>query len=130
MVAKQATPERTLMSAMTRTTAVLVSLLGAMAISPLRDTANAAPVAPTSLGLIVFASTRNDKGALRDPQTEIYVMNADGSRERRLTKNPGWDDEPSWSPDHRRIAFASWRQAVGWTGRCGLRTEPGSRSYA
>ena len=34
----------------------------------------------------------------------IWVMNADGSRARRLTTNPG-DGEPTWSPDGRRIVF-------------------------
>ena len=34
----------------------------------------------------------------------IWVMNADGSRARRLTRSPG-DGEPTWSPDGRRIVF-------------------------
>jgi Tol biopolymer transport system component len=34
----------------------------------------------------------------------IWVMNADGSGERRLTRLPG-DGEPTWSPDGRRLAF-------------------------
>ena len=36
---------------------------------------------------------------------EIYVMNADGSEQRRLTRNEVSDDRPQWSPDGRRIAF-------------------------
>ncbi len=36
---------------------------------------------------------------------EIYVMNADGSGQRRLTRNEVSDDGPQWSPDGRRIAF-------------------------
>jgi TolB protein len=31
-------------------------------------------------------------------------MNADGSRQRRLTRNPGADGSPAWSPDGRSIA--------------------------
>jgi TolB protein len=38
--------------------------------------------------------------------TEIYVMRADGSHIRRLTRNEAVDSDPSWSPDGERIAFA------------------------
>ena len=40
---------------------------------------------------IAFAS-------LRDENSEIYVMNADGSGQTRLTDNPAADGSPSWSP--------------------------------
>src|SRR5262249_26467527 len=38
---------------------------------------------------------------------EVCVMNADGSGRRTLTRHPANDFQPSWSPDGRRIAFAS-----------------------
>ena len=41
--------------------------------------------------------------------TEVYVMNADGSGQRRLTRTPRDDFAPAWSPDGRRIAFVSER---------------------
>ncbi|HEU5066508.1 MAG TPA: hypothetical protein VFT86_11665 [Gaiellaceae bacterium] len=42
---------------------------------------------------------------------DLHVMNADGSGQRRLTRNPATDRDPVWSPDGRRIAFSRGRQA-------------------
>ena len=38
---------------------------------------------------------------------EIYIMNADGSEQRRLTDSPGYDGGPFFSPDGQRII---WRR--------------------
>jgi len=51
---------------------------------------------------IVFASKR-------DGTFEIYVMDADGGNQRRLTNNSDKDWSPSWSPDGKRIVFCSDR---------------------
>ena len=45
----------------------------------------------------------------RDSNWEIYVMNADGSGETRLTTNSAHEVDPSWSPDGTRIVFTSSR---------------------
>ena len=45
----------------------------------------------------------------RDGNPEIYVMNSDGSNQRRLTNNGAKDWNPSWSPNGKRIAFVSDR---------------------
>jgi TolB protein len=44
---------------------------------------------------------------------EFYVMNADGSGQRNLTRNPAEDFAPAWSPDGRKIAFVSDREGNG-----------------
>jgi TolB protein len=56
---------------------------------------------------IAFSSTRDHSG-----NTEIYVMNADGSNLRRLTNNPAIDTTPTWSPTGTQIAFVSDRRGA------------------
>ena len=41
----------------------------------------------------------------RDGHSQIYVMNADGSDPRRLTRNATGSMSPAWSPDGTKIAF-------------------------
>lgn len=53
-------------------------------------------------GRIAFVSDR-------DGDDEIYVMNADGSGQIRLTTSAGPDLWPAWSPDGLQIAFDSHR---------------------
>ena len=52
---------------------------------------------------IAFMSTRSERNG------EIFVMNADGRRVRRLTKHPQYDAVPAWSPDGQKITFMSFR---------------------
>jgi Tol biopolymer transport system component len=60
----------------------------------------------------------------RKGNTDIYVMNSDGSNVRQLTSNPfaelyfifdnSVDYGPTWSPDSQRIAFISGRDNIMW----------------
>ncbi len=61
-----------------------------------------APLDGRGGGIIAFSSER-------DGNMEIYVMNADGSGQRRLTDDPAQDCSPWLSPDGSRIAFSSNR---------------------
>jgi len=45
----------------------------------------------------------------RDGNAEIYLMNADGTAQRRLTTNPAVDLDPTFSPDGTQLAFTSTR---------------------
>ncbi|MFC1574262.1 DUF5050 domain-containing protein, partial [Candidatus Latescibacterota bacterium] len=42
-----------------------------------------------------------------DGNSEIYVMNADGSNQTNLTNNMSTEDTPSWSPDGSKIVYTS-----------------------
>ena len=48
----------------------------------------------------------------RDDNYEICVMDADGGNDVRLTDDPAWDSQPSWSPDGDRIAFSKNNSAI------------------
>lgn len=45
----------------------------------------------------------------RDGNSEIYVMNADGTNQLRLTTNSSFDAEPAFSPGGEKIVFMSTR---------------------
>ncbi|MFL5608505.1 MAG: protein kinase domain-containing protein [Gemmatimonadaceae bacterium] len=71
---------------------------------------SAAHAAAPSTSRIAFVTDRDGP----DPEgnlgnQEIYVMNADGTDQRRLTTDKGIDSSPALSPDGTRIAFTSQR---------------------
>jgi TolB protein len=47
------------------------------------------------------------KGLIRPGNLEIWVMNADGSNKRQVTRNGAANFAPYWHPDGKRIVFAS-----------------------
>ena len=53
-------------------------------------------------GRLAFERKENDN-------SDVYVMNPDGTGLTRLTDDPGWDGTPAWSPDGTQIAFSSER---------------------
>ena len=77
----------------------------------------------------VSARLRDSKIAFasaRDGNSEIYVMNADGSGQLRLTHGAARNVHPAWSPDGRRIAFVSEPKSDGFDSQVHLMNADGS----
>src|SRR2546426_1083458 len=63
------------------------------------------PAQAVSNGKIAFVSDR-------DGDSAIYVMNADGTGQKRLTNDTHGDVEPAFSPYGTKIAFSSNRDGI------------------
>lgn len=62
-------------------------------------------------GLIAYTKMEyfSDQALIENPTWDVYLMNADGTQQVQLTKDPFNELEPSWSPDGGKIAFISDR---------------------
>lgn len=79
-------------------------------------------IARDSQALLTYASPSPRDGSLLHvrwfrvsggpPNTEIFLMEADGTNPRQLTQHSGADGWPAWSPDGKRICFASDRSGA------------------
>ena len=60
-------------------------------------------------GIIAFRSTRDSKPPNRGLSTAIYLINADGTNERKWLENKrcGFSTAPTWSPNGRFAAFST-----------------------
>jgi TolB protein len=88
----------------------LLTLAFLAAALPLKHAAQTAQIAPAKQqspnGKIIFQSTQGSDGFTND----LYVMDADGKRQTRLTDDPGDDVSGVWSQQGDKIAFLSNRR--------------------
>jgi TolB protein len=95
-----------------------VLMTGACIAGPGRSPSDASPSAlPTASNA---SETRKPPGSTSltgrltgrivfDNHDDVWTINADGTNLTRLTESPGFDFDPSWSPDGARIAFRKER---------------------
>jgi TolB protein len=80
-------------------------------VSPRRDVLTQS-WSPDGRRLVFEIATARPSGRERGSrQSDIAVINADGTGLRRLTRTAALETHPVWSPDSRRIAFTSDRHA-------------------
>lgn len=94
-----------------RILAVTVALAAAAAgmgllVNAFRRDEQPRPAASVQNGKIAFLKAVQSDDYINGEQTDIYVMNPDGSGVAPLIQDPTYDTNPAWSPDGTRIVFS------------------------
>ncbi len=62
-------------------------------------------ISPDGKKLVFSGAVRVTKGNITSYEVDIYTMPAEGGEPVKITKSPGQDRFPCWSPDGKRVAF-------------------------
>ena len=88
---------------------VLASILGTL-LAVAACSGSPTPSAPVDQPLLAPSRSSSFSGRIAfDNREDVWTINADGTDLMQLTDSPGFDFDPSWSPDGTRIAFRSER---------------------
>lgn len=85
-------------------------------LTPARLDVESVSWAPDSQRIALAASPAGVATSI--PDTDLFLARLTDGRVAPLVQQPGWDREPAWSHDGRRLAFISQRGRLDWTYAC------------
>jgi Tol biopolymer transport system component len=77
-------------------------------------------ISPNGKKLVFSGGVRVQKDNIASYEVDIYTMPAEGGEPIKITKSPGQDRFPCWSPDGKRVAFIRYSDQAEKSGRSHL----------